>query len=366
MKISYQWILAAIIILLIILVGAYALTNGNNVPATNVTATPMTTITLTPTPVAPSTTSTTVASVTPTAIVSSTPIPTPTLSGANGVKKTDFGYYITYPPFSDNQVHVNPNYVASQGNVVYFSPTSVTITKYVDLYGAVRTPDAVAVVHRSGDLSGTTHVTITADINDYIDSLMFSNTVDSSSADVTFGPGESQKIIGIFVTPEGMDSDVGQVHLTITDVDGIDSIGSSNQYTLNVNIQSANPSPSISPSDVTVHFQDTSATYYMGEGNMYDQHVDLVRTGDPTNYLTVNVILDQITEDVSLGYAVTFDAGSYTATYYYTVYGKGVDVQEPDVYTYHIEPDSAFTVVTPGTFTVDVTYYPPVPSEQPE
>lgn len=99
MKISIQWISAAILVILLLLVGAYALSNGANAPATNATATPTTTIT--PTPVAPSTT--------PTAVPPS-PAPVLTPPGANGVMNTGFGYNITYPPFASYDINVNPNY----------------------------------------------------------------------------------------------------------------------------------------------------------------------------------------------------------------------------------------------------------------
>lgn len=254
MKISYQWILAAIIVILVILVGAYVLTNNNNAPATNVTATPTTTITPTATVLAsPSATPSTAATATPTATTKPTATATPTISGSNGVKLTEFGYYITYPPFSENQVNVNSGYVASpsQGDFVYFSPTSATITKDPELEGDEETPDAYAVVHRSGNLSGTTHVTISANSDGSIADWFFSNTDGSSSADVTFAPGESEKTIGIFVwiysdeeTYSGSDSDLGHLILTINDVDGVDSIGSNDMFTLTVNQQTVSPSPS--------------------------------------------------------------------------------------------------------------------------
>lgn len=363
MKITIQWILAAILVILILLVGAYALTNGKNTPATNATATPTTTITPTPTPtpVAPSTTPTTVASVTPTAIASSAPTPTPTVSGASGVKKTEFGYYITYPPFSNNEVHVNPNYVESQGDVVYFSPTSATIAKYYDLDGAVETPDAVAVVHRSGNLSGTTHVTIKAAVNANIDDLGFAFTGDSESADVIFGPGESEKTVGIYVYQDHLYSSAGQMTLTITNVDGVDSIGSNNVFTLTVHQLSVgpspSPSPSITPSGPTVTFQDSQGSYDVNT-NLYDQRIYLVRNGDLSHTLTVNVVLDQNTNDLTAGEAVTFSSGEATTVMYFAAYYRDVNENENPTYSYSIAPRSDYIVGTPGTYIVNLHYRP--------
>lgn len=117
MKISFTWILAAIVVILILLVGAYALTNNNNAPATKATATPTTTATPSATPVAsPSAIPSTVASATPAATTNPTPTATPSPSGSSGVRQTEFGYYITYPPFADYQINPNPNYAISNGS----------------------------------------------------------------------------------------------------------------------------------------------------------------------------------------------------------------------------------------------------------
>jgi hypothetical protein len=107
MKNTTTWILVAIVAILVILVGAYVL-SGNG--ASNPTATP--TAITTPTPTMSATVAT---SVTPAPSVMSTatptPTPVPTYSGSSGIAKTDFGYYITYPPFSNSDVHANLNYV---------------------------------------------------------------------------------------------------------------------------------------------------------------------------------------------------------------------------------------------------------------
>ncbi len=369
MKISYQWILAAIIVLLIILVGAYALTNGKSTPATNVTATPTAAITFTPTATivaSPSATPSANVTATPAPTTMPTPTATPTLSGSNGVKLTSFGYYITYPPFSDNEVHVNPNYVPSQGDVVYFDPTSATITKNVNMLDAVATSDAVAVVHRSGNLSGTTHVTIRVDDNDYIDSWSFVNTVNPSDmwqADVTFAPGESEKTVGIYVSQNHAYTVAGKLYLTITSADGVDSIGSNDEYTLTVNSQSVtpspSPSPSITPSGPTVTFQVAQGSYDV-TSNLYDQRINLVRTGDLSHALTVNVVLDQNTNDLTNGGAVTFSSGEDTTMMYFAAYYRVVTKNEDPMYSYSIAPGSDYIVGTPGTYTVNLHYRPEV------
>ena len=121
MKNTTTWILVAIVAILVILVGAYALSGSNT---SNPTATP--TAITTPTPTA---SATAVTSATPAPSVASTATPTPTTvptySGSSGVTKTDFGYYITYPPFSNNDVHANLNYVPSPS-----APASPQVVSY--------------------------------------------------------------------------------------------------------------------------------------------------------------------------------------------------------------------------------------------
>lgn len=106
-------IIGAIVVLLIILVGAYALSNGSNQPAASATPTAAASTTATPTPAA-SVTPVPSATVAPTATTSATATPTatPKPSGSSGVKLTEFGYYITYPPFSYNEFFANPSYMA--------------------------------------------------------------------------------------------------------------------------------------------------------------------------------------------------------------------------------------------------------------
>ncbi len=366
MKISYQWILAAIIVLLIILVGAYALTNGNNTPATNATATPTITITPTATTVAsPSAAPSTAASATPAATTKPTPTATPTISGSSGVRQTEFGYYITYPPFSDNEVHVNPGYVATQGDVVYFSPTSATITKYA-LYGAERTPDAVAVVHRSGNLSGITHVTILAAINDYIDDLGFTNPVNGNLVSVSFAPGESEKTVGIYVYQEERYSSAGQVTLTIINVDGVDSIGSNNVFTLTVNQPSVSPSPSSGGVQFISNGGNTQDQLYSDGSPLgwsvvdhstpsFEVDIVLTRTST-TGSLSPNVVIsdtNMLSSDFYIEEQPTFTDGQATATLEF-VYNLEYTSEDDHPYvTLSISPSSAYTIGTNNPFYLD-------------
>lgn len=360
MKISYQWVLAAIIVLLIILVGAYALTNGKSTPATNATVTPAVTITPTATTVASP-------SVTPGTIVSATPVPTtiptptakPTASGSNGVQLTSYGYYITYPPFSDNEVNVNPNYV-KQGDFVYFSPTSATITKYTDLEEASESYDAVAIVHRSGDLSGTTHVSISAVYDGNIDDWSFVNPDGGSNADVTFAPGESEKTIGIFVWTDGdTESNVGHLILKINDVDGVDSIGSNNMFTLTVNTQSASPSPSTIPGNSIVQFASSSGTLIVGTNSAQDYHklVEVDRTGGTSALPIVFTGIDG--EDWSSAKAsyyngVAFASGSTTT--YVDIFAKGGIGQTSKTVTLDLNDYTGYSTGAINSYTLTIEY----------
>lgn len=360
MKISIQWILAAIIVILLLLVGAYALTNGNNAPATNATATPTTTITPTATVAAsPTSTPSTAPTTAPTATAKPTPTATPTISGASGVKLTDFGYYITYPPFAYNDINVNPNYV-KQGDFVYFSPTSATITKYTDLEEASESYDAVAIVHRSGDLSGTTHVSISAVYDGNIDDWSFVNPDGGSNADVTFAPGESEKTIGIFVWTDGdTESNVGHLILKINDVDGVDSIGSNNMFTLTVNTQSASPSPSTIPGNSIVQFASSSGTLIVGTNSAQDYHklVEVDRTGGTSALPIVFTGIDG--EDWSSAKAsyyngVAFASGSTTT--YVDIFAKGGIGQTSKTVTLDLNDYTGYSTGAINSYTLTIEY----------
>lgn len=126
MKISIQLILAAIIVILLLLMGAYALTNGNNTSTHTATETPTATITPTETTVvSPSATPSMAVTATPAPATTPTPTAAPNVTAASGVKLTKYGYWITYPPFSYYDIHQNPYYVTSDTRpVVQFTYTS--------------------------------------------------------------------------------------------------------------------------------------------------------------------------------------------------------------------------------------------------
>jgi ABC-type nickel/cobalt efflux system permease component RcnA len=104
MKDTTQWILAAIIFLLVILVGAYALSHGQNHQASNASVTNQSSDT--PTIVASPSSEPTL---TPSAIPS--PSATPTPSETSGVKHSSYGYDYTYPEFVSYSINANPDYV---------------------------------------------------------------------------------------------------------------------------------------------------------------------------------------------------------------------------------------------------------------
>jgi hypothetical protein len=186
MKDTTKWIIGAIVVLLIVLVGAYALSNGSNQPASNTTVTPE--VTVTP---APTTEATATATAAPTSSPSATPAPTaaPTPSAGSGVKQTEFGYYITYPPFSHNEVFANPSHMApgatptptatptpSTDNAVMFTSDEGTIwvedaildTWYTDaeVRQGGQWVDVYVPMERTGDVSAPLSVSVTITTTD--------------------------------------------------------------------------------------------------------------------------------------------------------------------------------------------------------
>lgn len=138
-----KWILIAIVgIIVVILIGAYALSNGSNQPAASATPTAAASATATPTSITPVPSATIVP--TATTLATATPTATPKPSGSSGVKQTEFGYYITYPPFSYNEVAVNPAYVPTGATTTPTpspspspSPTPEGTVTFVYGYGSV-------------------------------------------------------------------------------------------------------------------------------------------------------------------------------------------------------------------------------------
>ncbi len=124
MKDNLKWIIAAIVVLLVILVGAYALSNGGNQPVVNASVTPDATATPTSTP-AISPTAAPPAAATPTITPTITPTVTPTPKPSGSIQQTQFGYVITYPPFAESyDIHVNPYYTSRAATTISFASDS--------------------------------------------------------------------------------------------------------------------------------------------------------------------------------------------------------------------------------------------------
>ncbi len=101
---EYKILIGAIIVILIVLVGAFALSGSNNQqPTVTLTAPP---VTVTPTAV-PGNEDGTTPSATPTAMPTTMPAPTPSPEPESGVKLTEFGYWITYPPLGPQYCSTN-------------------------------------------------------------------------------------------------------------------------------------------------------------------------------------------------------------------------------------------------------------------
>ncbi len=267
-------LIAAIIIILIILVGAFALSGSNNAtPTVTPTATP---VTVTPTPV-PSGGSAGASTPTPSA-VAVTPTPTPSVTATpepeSGVKLTEFGYWITYPPLGPENWSTNvPPSVNSgpENNTVYFGPTSADVNVPYEVYiGTADERGTPAVIHRNGDLNGTTTVGVYVIPDDnmvFSDSLVGSYYIptqpymtwigsDHSYFNVTFGPGVSEQTVYIdawevyqhYTDPLSVDaaSDFhGSVKLDIVEADDGYKVGNDHEFTLNVN-----SAPPVSTGDV--------------------------------------------------------------------------------------------------------------------
>ncbi len=260
-------LVAGIIIILIILVGAFALSGSNNAtPTITPTATPV--ITVTPTPI-PSSGSTGASTPTPTAVVSATPTPTPSVTATpvpdSGVKQTEFGYWITYPPLGpENWSAPNPQVNAGlPNNTVYFSPTSASVNVGYSSPDADYASTADATIYRNGDLTGTTNVIVhmvpdgNVWFDDESDDALIANPfgtwydlsdnaqiINQTYFSVTFAPGESSQDITIYLyglqylhplsVNTMAESSLGSVKMTIVGVDDGYTYGYNNQYTLNV------------------------------------------------------------------------------------------------------------------------------------
>jgi hypothetical protein len=303
MKDEYKILLGAIIVILIVLVGAYALSgSGNPGPSASPTVVP---VTATPTTVPGGGGSTGgTPSATPTVVPTATPAPTPTPEPESGVKLTEFGYWITYPPLPP-QNWSEPKPLPTPTDIVYFDPISQTVTVpiYEEPSALQEAPQAQAVVHRDGDLSGTTYVLIRAEQSsnmyygdEYRGGYWFPdgdnpNLVNNYNGTFTlrFDPGVSEQTIYIDVWDiwwyeprEGnyaVDASfTGTVTLTIVNADAPFTYGYKNQYTLTVH-ESESPGPS--PEGAVVEFVGNSVTFTVGtdNGTRYDFYIPITRTG---------------------------------------------------------------------------------------
>ncbi len=262
-------LIAAIIVILIILIGAFALSGSNNAtPTVTPTATPVITATPTAVPSGGSSGASTTTP-TPTVVVSATPTPVPSVSATptpdSGVKQTQYGYWITYPPLGPENWSTNPPPQAgnNNNNIVYFAPTSQDITVPVDEETSVEDQiQGQAIVHRDGNLSGTTNVLISMGSSDnmyYDDSYegyffiqsgpgsLNPTLTDNNNGTYTlrFDPTVAEQTIYIQVddidhTPDvesvAADSSFqGWVSLYIESVNAPYTKGNDDEYSLNVN-----------------------------------------------------------------------------------------------------------------------------------
>ena len=291
MRNEIKILIAAIVVIIIVLVGAFAL-GGNKSTQASVTPTPVAvTATPTPTPVPVGTGQGEAA--TPTAVVSAVPTitPAPTItpnpSPESGVKQTEFGYWITYPPLGP-ETWSSPHPMPASGyenNTVFFDPTSADIKapEYIAA-GSDEARGTPAVIHRYGDLSGTTTVGIhvipdenmvyddSLEGHYYIPVVSYMTQISDSYYQVTFNPGVSERTVyidayGIYdhtVEPGALDAGdspfMGSVKLDIVEVDDGYKIGSNHQFTLTV----AN-----NPDQNTVYFEDNEGYLWLEGGTAH-------------------------------------------------------------------------------------------------
>jgi hypothetical protein len=160
MKNEIKILIAAIVVILILLVGAFALSGSNNPqPSATPTAVPAT-ATPTVVPAGGNTGGATNPTPAPTVAPTATPTPTPTPEPASGVKQTEFGYWITYPPLDPQKWSTNPQPTAPLWNVTYFDPTTAVIN-YNTKSRSIQTDGDYrrSYIQRVGDLDGTVNVT---------------------------------------------------------------------------------------------------------------------------------------------------------------------------------------------------------------
>jgi hypothetical protein len=181
----------------------------------------------------------------------------------SGVKLTEFGYWITYPPLDPQKWSTNPRPSKGESNVVYFNPVSanVQLPLYYEVGSSIEEgPIATTSVKRMGEnLSYTTFVTInsTSSDNVHLDSLSTWYWVEGNNLsfvsyndgvatwELRFDPGvESQEVYidlgNIYgYRPENVEpingiSFTGFVKLEIVDVDEPFTKGTQNTFTVNI------------------------------------------------------------------------------------------------------------------------------------
>jgi hypothetical protein len=262
MKDTTKWILAAIAVILIIGVGAFALSNGNGTPTVTPTATPEATATPTATPVASATAEPTVTpapTTTPTATPTVTSTPTP--SGKGGIKETEFGYVITYPEFAGSyEIHANPYNVPSVETrakpLVQFATADGFTNCIYDEEGDGYTMDyggftsfeddgdygtvyASVLLQRMGNTTGTTNViiTVTRDVCYYDGEEMeygWGPECYSFTNPVVFTDGQSASDMYLdLCSSESHDNEEYSYYLTFTiQPDDSYDIGTNNAFTI--------------------------------------------------------------------------------------------------------------------------------------
>jgi hypothetical protein len=399
MRNDVKIVLAILVVLLIILVGAFALSGSKGPQATvTPTAQPTNALTPTPTPIASGTggssggasNPTPTPTITPTAAPTVAPSPTP----SSGVEQTQFGYWITYPPLKPENWSTNPPPQVNQGipnNTVYFSPTSASQDigyVMVESYGYY----VNATIYRNGDLNSSTTANVHVDTSDNVweDSIgswydlflngNFSDFLDVPDFSVTFAPGVSS--MNITIADEGLDnwdsddsvqaidtSYFGYIKMTITGVDDGYTYGYNSQYTLTLNAPSVTPTPTATPSQLsTVQFASPSGTFITGPindtGAPYYFNITMVRTTEDLSYHQISITGyggpgDNWSQSYLDFYGPTFNAGSSTTNL--TVYATGGTGLPPKTVTMSIDDwPGQYNVGTNQVYTLTVEYPPAI------
>jgi hypothetical protein len=375
MKDEYKILIGAVVVIIIVLVGAFAL-SGSGGPGPSVTPTAEPTITPTPTAVPGGEGGTPTVTPEPSVVPSVTPT-----EPESGVRLTEFGYWITYPPLGPQNWSSPPP--KGPQNIVYFDPISDDVSTIfvkgvsvadLRLYGET-------IVHRDGDLSGTVNVTIQTSNSsnawlvvpaiapdfryEYYVYREENLTYEGGNIyTLTFGPGVSEQEIyvpiGIYYLSDNVDiansvPPQGTVKLTITGVDGGYSIGAKKDFTVNINP----PLPVVRFVYSMGSLYDETGCTVTRDGDVYNISVQLNRLVDTSQPLDLNIVgnvyyvpegyLDIKVDD--------FNAGSAT-TYVYVIYdtsymSSAITDESPYLYLTIIESSSYLTVY-PNVYNLDL------------